>query len=82
MATIIKNFKPSSTCWQCRFLTETEWRCLAADRHIYKDDNPKPKWCPIVEVVNPYCDYYDLGECEVYKRDLCCDNCEMFEVRK
>lgn len=49
MATIIKNFIPAKTCWQCRFLTEAEWRCLAADRHIYKSDNPKPSWCPIVE---------------------------------
>lgn len=48
MATIIKNFTPAKTCWRCPFLTETEWRCLAADRHIYKSDNPKPSWCPIV----------------------------------
>ena len=80
MATIIKNFTPAPTCWQCRFLTEAEWLCLAANRHIYKSDNPKPKWCPIEEWPKGTWEYIGLKDEYGFCEHFVCSRCNMAQT--
>ena len=47
---IIENFSEPTTCWSCPFLTEEEWLCLVTRHYVYRNDQPKPYWCPIKAV--------------------------------
>lgn len=47
MAIIIETMNEPSSCWRCPFLTEQEWLCIPANRHVYNVEQPKPKWCPV-----------------------------------
>lgn len=50
MAIILKTMDKPTSCWRCPFLTEEEWLCIPAKRHVYNTDQPKPSWCPVMDV--------------------------------
>ena len=79
MAIIIETMDKPTSCWKCPFLTEEEWRCLAANRHVYNVEQPIPAWCPIEEaetkkgrwLPDEWVDYDDGTSRLIMKCSLC-----------
>lgn len=50
MTILIKDMDAPKSCDGCQFYDDISRYCDAANRRIYKIDQPKPRWCPIKEV--------------------------------
>ena len=51
MTVLIKNMDKPKSCDGCQFYDDISRYCDAANRRLYKIDQPLPRWCPIEEAV-------------------------------